>query len=133
MISISTNKSRVIALAAIFGLVALTSAGHASTLIGSEIEARYEFPVVGDEYGPPPVSFLVGDGDETVINIEDVTWLNIDFSASSLLITLNTVLLNPRWSGPPISLQLRKMARCSKWYLPQRFHQLPASWLRRDL
>jgi len=103
MISVSMNKSRIIAIAAISALAAFTSPSRASTLIGSEIEARYEYPSAGIEYGPPPVSILVGDGVETVINIENVTWLSIDFSASSLLITLNTILENPfpTWSGPP--------------------------------
>ena len=48
---------------------------------------------------PSSGPFTVGDGTETVFDIEGVTQLSIDFSASSLLITINTSLGNPIWAN----------------------------------
>ncbi|MFN4154878.1 MAG: VPLPA-CTERM sorting domain-containing protein [Paracoccaceae bacterium] len=88
-------------LLAIF-MVCATTAAHAATLIGNSIEAYYYFPTIGTEYGGASVApnpFVVGSGVDTVINVEGVTFLNIDFSANTLVITLNTILSNPTWNN----------------------------------
>jgi hypothetical protein len=112
MISISMNKSRAIALAAATALAAFTAPSHASTLIGNVIEAQYEFPSIGDPYINStvlPNPFTVGAGIDAVIDVENVTQLSIDFSASSLLITIETSLIYPAWNaagqnGPVFSI-----------------------------
>jgi hypothetical protein len=86
------------ACAGVFSLFLLNPV-HASILIGNEIEAEYDYPGFAP-YGPSSVTpnpFIVGPGLETVISIEDVTFLNVDFSDTSLLITLITILTDPVW------------------------------------
>jgi hypothetical protein len=102
MISTSMNKSRAIALAAVTALAAFTAPSHASTLIGNVIEAQYEFPSIRTPYVGStvlPNPFTVGAGIDAVIDVENVTQLSIDFSESSLLITLDTILANPTWNA----------------------------------
>jgi hypothetical protein len=85
-------------------LVAVLLAGpcYASTLlIGDFIQAEYRFPTAGTAYSlatASPNPFTVGAGVETVIDVEGVTFLSVDFDAASLLITLDTVLSNPTWT-----------------------------------
>jgi len=96
------RRVRLAAIAAMSALAVLTNASHASTLIGNVIQAQYEFPDIGTPYvfsGVSPNPFTVGDGIEAVLDVEEVTQLSIDFSESSLLITLNTILINPTWTG----------------------------------
>lgn len=88
-------------LLAIF-MVCATTAAHAATLIGNSIEAYYYIPTIGTEYGfasATPNPFVVGTGVDTVIDVEGVTFLNIDFSANALVITLNTILFSPTWNN----------------------------------
>ena len=82
---------------AIFGIL-LAQSCHAASLTGNVLQAGYEYPSLGTAYPSMSVStnpFTVGAGVETVINIEDVTFLSIDFDANSLLVTLNTSLASP--------------------------------------
>jgi hypothetical protein len=82
----------------------LLNPAHASVLTGDLIQAEYDYPTQGAVYGASTVTpnpFVVGPGLETVISIEDVTFLNVDFSDDSLLITLLTVLDNPTWNSVP--------------------------------
>jgi hypothetical protein len=89
------------AYAGVVGLFLLNPA-HASVLTGDLIQAEYDYPIPGSVYGAStviPNPFVVGTGLETVISIEDVTFLNVDFSDGSLLITLITILDNPTWNS----------------------------------
>ena len=86
---------------AIFGVL-LAQSSQAATLTGNVLQAGYEYPTLGAAYPSMSVStnpFTVGAGVETVINIEDVTFLSIDFDADSLLVTLNTTLASPTWTA----------------------------------
>jgi hypothetical protein len=103
-----TIKVACVSLLAIF---AATTNTEAATLAGNTIAAQYFLPTTSDIYpsATGPASFVVGDGVEGSLNIEDVTWLDIDFSAFALLITINTVLTNPSWNtaefnGPGFSV-----------------------------
>ncbi len=100
-------------LASLFALTGLPTLSQASTLVGNVIHGQYEFPSIGEEYPASNVSpdpFTVGDGVDAEFLIEGVTRLSIDFSASSLLITLNTTLTDPTWTptgqnGPVFSVE----------------------------
>jgi hypothetical protein len=62
-------------------------------LIGDQISASYQFPTLGTNYPQStitPNTFTVGPSIETVITVEGLTTLSIDFSADSLSIILNT-------------------------------------------
>lgn len=94
-------------------LIAASVAGTAhASLLGKEMEATYRFPDLGSVYAFAPWSpptFTVGAGTETTGNVENVTWLVTDFTATSLLLTFDTVLTNPTWNaaafnGPVFSL-----------------------------
>ena len=103
---------KLLAIAATVLAVALTGPSHAATLIGDSINAEYDYPTTGTVYSSSTVSvdpFQVGAGEESVISIEGVTFLHIDFSASSLIITLDTTLADPIWNsvsqnGPAFSI-----------------------------
>jgi hypothetical protein len=100
-----------VALAALvcFGGAKVSSA---TTLLGNNMQAQYLFPDTSTPYGSSSVSpnpFIVGAGIETTIDVEGVTFLDIDFSDTSLLITLRTVLGSPTWNsvahnGPAFSV-----------------------------
>ena len=86
---------------AVFGIL-LAQSCHAASLTGNVLQASYEFPDLGTAYPFMSVStnpFTVGAGEDTVINIENVTFLSVDFDEDSLLVTLNTTLTNPTWTG----------------------------------
>lgn len=94
----SIFKAVVVAIAIAGG----ATASSAATLIGNTIEAVYYFPDLGTPYVASTVTpnpFMVGSGVDATIDIEGVTDLLIDFSASSLLITLETVLTAPVWNA----------------------------------
>lgn len=66
------------------------------------MDAVYDFPDLASPYGDAsfsPPSFAVGAGVETVGDVEGVTTLSVDFTASRLTIVLNTTLTNPTWTG----------------------------------
>lgn len=69
-------------------------------LLGQTLGAGYYLPdtatVYPDAVFTPP-SFVVGAGQETDGNVEDVTHLLVDFDDTTLDITLTTVLSNPTW------------------------------------
>ena len=79
---------------------------YADSLIGSVISADYRYPNTATVYTAPGTNtstnpFTVGAGVDTVISVEGVTFLNVDFSAHSLLITFDTLLpLNPAQGNP---------------------------------
>ena len=90
--------------------VCLASPSKADSLIGKSIQVDYRFPNSTTSYGTvsAPNPFTVVDpGVEAIINIEDVTWLHIDFDPNSLLITLETTLGSPTWAtvyqGQPVT------------------------------
>jgi len=83
-------------------LLLSSNLARASSLIGDQISASYQYPSLGTNYPQSTVTvnpFTVGPGTDTVINIEGETSLSIDFSADSLSITLNTILPSPTWNS----------------------------------
>ena len=76
--------------------------GSALGLTGQSLSAVYYHPDTSSPYGGAtfaPGSFTVGAGEETVGNVEDVTWLHVDFEDDVLTITFETVLSSPTWNA----------------------------------
>lgn len=86
----------------LFGLAlaALAPAVQAATLNGATLSASYRFPDAGTTYplatttGP----FVVGAGEDAVIDVEGVTQVHLDFEGNTLTVTLNTTLGSPTWT-----------------------------------
>jgi hypothetical protein len=73
-----------------------------ASLAGKELSASYRFPNLGTVYSFAtwtPATFTVGAGQETSGDVEGVTWLLTDFSATSLVLTFDTVLNQPTWNA----------------------------------
>jgi hypothetical protein len=72
-----------------------------ATLIGSTIEANYYFPDTATVYSftNSPQTFVVGAGVDGSLEVEGVTFLRMDFSADTLVLTLDTVLTSPTWNS----------------------------------
>jgi hypothetical protein len=89
--------------ALVFGLATLALASaQASALTGQTIGVAYYHPDTATVYAGADFdndSFVVGAGQETDGNIEDVTHLLVDFDDEALNITLDTILPNPLWNN----------------------------------
>lgn len=88
------------ALAAIATLAFSTPAFAA--LDGTSATVGYYFPDLGTVYGGgnPSVSpFVIGAGVESVIDVEGVTFISVDFTDLGLSLTFNTVLGQPTWNN----------------------------------
>lgn len=75
---------------------------RASTLIGDMMSVEWQYPTQGTTYSfasASPPTFTVGAGNETTINVENVTFVSVDFSANTLLLSFATVLPNPMWGN----------------------------------
>jgi hypothetical protein len=73
-----------------------------ASLLGQGFTASYRLPDLGTVYGSAswsPASFTVGAGVETVGDVEGVTDIVVDFSASSLGLVLTTTHPGPTWSS----------------------------------
>lgn len=74
---------------------------QATVLLGTEITVSYYFPDLATEYPfatPAPATFPVGAGVESIVDVEGVTWLSIDFSDKALSIAFDTTLSGPIWT-----------------------------------
>jgi hypothetical protein len=77
-----------------------SSLASAAGLAGQTLSGGYYLPDMGTVYPMAvfsPPSFVVGAGQETTVDVEGVTDLNIDFDDYSLTITLQTTLSSPTW------------------------------------
>ncbi|WP_165585332.1 PEP-CTERM sorting domain-containing protein [Roseococcus sp. SYP-B2431] len=77
-----------------------------AAFIDAEMTASYQYPTLGSIYGSAtwtPVTFLVGGGVETQANIEGVTGIAVNFSASALSLLLTTILDGPTWASVPFN------------------------------
>lgn len=86
---------------AAFALFWVTPAS-AATLIGETMSVSARFPDVGTVYpfGIPSVSpFTVGAGVETLVNVDSLIDIAVDFDANSLLITFNTPFSSIGWNA----------------------------------
>ena len=78
-----------------------SSVASAAGLAGQTLTGGYFLPDSVTPYAPAvfaPPTFVVGAGQETTVDVEGVTDLNIDFDDFSLTITLDTVLATPTWN-----------------------------------
>jgi hypothetical protein len=86
--------------AVLLGAMLACSSAHA-VLEGQSFTASYRVPTIDTPYDSAtatPSSFVVGAGVEAVVNVEDVTFISIDFSDTALSLVLNTDLTQPTWS-----------------------------------
>jgi PEP-CTERM motif len=77
------------------------SSAHAG-LEGQSFIGSYRTPTIDTPYAlatVAPSSFVVGAGVEAIANVEGVTFVSIDFSATSLSLLLNTSLAQPAWGA----------------------------------
>lgn len=93
-----------------FGLIALAlvvaSPARALGLTGQSMSVAYYAPDTSTVYGGAaftPPSFVVGPGQETDGNVEDVTHLLVDFGDDTLDIVLKTTLFQPHWPDAAFS------------------------------
>ena len=95
------------AVAIALSVLATFSSGAAiAGLNGSPISVQYYFPDLVSPYGSAtatPPTFLVGAGVESSINVENVTFLGIDFSDNALVIDFSTLLGAPTWTDTPFN------------------------------
>lgn len=71
-------------------------------LVGTEFTASYRFPDIATVYAfgtPVPPGFTVGAGVESVVDVEGVTSISVDFAATSLTLVLDTILTAPTWNA----------------------------------
>jgi hypothetical protein len=79
----------------------LCAPAHAA-LQGQSFSASYRLPDIDTPYPGAsfaPSSFVVGAGIESLANVEDVTFISIDFSDTALSLVLNTTLAQPTWNS----------------------------------
>jgi PEP-CTERM motif len=102
VVSRGASNALAIALAGV-AFVALSAApGFAVGLTGQSLGATYYFPDAATPYGSAsftPGTFVVGAREETLGNVEGVTFLHVDFEDDTLTITLETVLSAPTWTA----------------------------------
>jgi hypothetical protein len=92
--------------AALFGLLLLSPDLASASLLNIPFSVEYRYPDVATVYGPVaynPKTFVTGPGTDTVVRVEDVTNLVVDFRADGLTITFQTVLSSPTWNNQPFS------------------------------
>lgn len=71
-------------------------------LDGSTVSVQYYHPDLMTPYGnasATPPSFIVGFGPESVVNLEGVTFITIDFANDSLTLDFSTVLSSPTFNN----------------------------------
>lgn len=81
------------------------SFAHAGFL-GRELSVDYYYPDLSTPYTPAtatPPTFIVGDGQETVVSVENVTWIAVDVSDTSILFDFSTDLSSPEWNPAAFS------------------------------
>jgi hypothetical protein len=89
--------------------------------IGREVSAQYALPTVDTTYpnatATPPSFFVTDPGVETVVNVENVTNISVDFTDQSLLIRFDTILQNPTWNSASFNGLLFKLISGSPFSL----------------
>ena len=86
----------------LLAVASLLATPAAAGLIGAHMDAVYYHPNTSTPYPGAaftPLTFVVGAGQETDGNVEDVTHLLVDFSDDALLITFDTTLVFPTWNN----------------------------------
>jgi PEP-CTERM motif len=93
--------NKIGATAMLLGAMLAGSSAQAA-LDGRSFAVSYSVPTIDTPYPSAtasPSSFVVGAGVETVVDVEDVTFITVDFSDTSLTLSLNTSLNDPTWSA----------------------------------
>lgn len=89
-----------------FATLLASAAAAQAGLVGQQFDVAYHFPDSSTVYSfssfSPP-SFVVGDGQETVGDVEGVTTLLVDFTDDTLSIVLDTILSSPTWNASPFN------------------------------
>lgn len=101
------NRIPVAALAAlaIVGAFAVP-ASAAVNLAGETVAVEYRFPDTASVYPaatPSSPVFVIGAGTESTVNVEGVTFIDVDFGAATLDLVFNTVLTSPTWNMVPFN------------------------------
>lgn len=74
----------------------------AATLLGANVTEEYRHPNLSTPYAQVTYTtqtFVVGAGQESIIDLEGVTTFGVDFSASSLDLAFDTTLTNPTFEN----------------------------------
>lgn len=98
-----TNLVRNATFAATMLLISV--AAHAG-FDGQTFGVYYAYPTANTQYPQAlavPSSFVVGAGVESLVTVEGVTTIAVDFSDNSLDLRLMTVLSNPTWNTAPFN------------------------------
>ena len=93
---------KLLAAAAFAFALAGVAPASAATLVGDQMSVSYRYPDVGTVYAPStavPPTFIVGPGVESIVDVEGVTDIAVDFGAKSLMIDFSTTLDNPTWTA----------------------------------
>lgn len=101
------SKLRAVAAFCAFLGIALASASARANLIGVEFTPSYRLPDLATVFSQAtwdPSPFTVGLGQETTGWVDgNLTQLNVDFDATSLVITISNQLNNPVWNDFPFN------------------------------
>lgn len=95
-------KPNIITIATLALAAAAFAAPAQAGLNGTTVAVDYHFPDYGDIYSEViavPPSFVVAAGSESLINVENVTYITVDFTDNGLSLLFNTVLENPTWTN----------------------------------
>lgn len=98
--------SNLIRKAAVATTVLVTTIAAHAGFDGTTFSAYYALPTAGTQYtnaSAMPDSFVVGAGIESVVSVEGVTTISVDFSDTSLQLQLGTVLINAMWNTAPFN------------------------------
>lgn len=90
-----------IAFIALSATLAVVTPAHAA-LLGTTANAGYFIPDVATVYGgaiASPDSFTIGTGSETSVNVEGVTFIDVDFADLGVSLVFSTVLTGPTWNS----------------------------------
>lgn len=94
-------RAWVFATAAAIAAVGIGAPAKAG-LLGRNFSVEYQFPSAGTTYpfaSASPASFTIGAGGETTVEVEQVTWIQVDFSDTGLSIVFDTLLSSPTWTA----------------------------------
>lgn len=100
------TRSSLICKAAVAATVLATTVAAHAGFDGTTFGVYYAFPTAGTPYtgaSAAPSTFVVGAGVESVVSVEGVTTIAVDFSDGSLDLRLGTVLTNPTWGTAPFN------------------------------
>ena len=101
-------KTKISHFAAVALLTAVTATSAHAGFVGRELKASYFVPNLATEYGSAtatPATFTVGIpvAVETIVDVERVTDIAVDFTDNSLRFDFTTTLGTPTWLSTPFN------------------------------